>query len=368
LPEADRPGRPWWRAASGLLLALLGLGAPAAGQSPSIPVQVGEVRLADVPIVLRGIGTVQPFNSVTIRAQVDGIIQSMPFTEGQEVRAGDVLVRIDPRPFQAALDQALARRDETAAELQNARLNLQRYQGVGDFSSRQQVATQQALVTQLEAQARGSEAAIQTARLQLAYTVIAAPITGVAGIRRLDEGNLVRSEDAGGIVVINQVRPISVAFVLPAEALADIRRGMAAGPLRVRVYGRLSQQVMGEGQLDLVDNQIDPATGTLRLKATLPNTDSALWPGLFVNVELVTGVAQGVRTVPSTAIQRGPDGTWLYTVQADGAVAAVAVAVNRIGDGIAVLDTGPEPGTRVVTGGHFRLVPGARVRAAEGPR
>lgn len=347
-----------------VLLAGLLLVATAAAQGPAIPVQLGEVRLADVPLVLRGIGTVQPYNSVTIRAQVDGILQALPFIEGQSVRAGDVLARIDPRPYQAVLDQALARRGQDEAQLQNARLNLQRYQGVGDFASRQQVATQQALVSQLEAQLRGDDAAIESARLQLAYTTIASPIAGVTGIRLVDEGNLVRAGDASGIVVINQVQPISVAFVLPAESLPEIRRGMASGPLRVRLHGRQGTQMMGEGTLDLVDNQIDQATGTLRLKGTLPNGDGALWPGLFVNVELVIRVERGVRTVPSTAIQRGPEGAWLYTVQADGAVAVQNVAVNRMGDRVAVLDTGPEPGTRVVTGGHFRLVPGARVQAA----
>ncbi|WP_421988332.1 efflux RND transporter periplasmic adaptor subunit [Roseococcus sp.] len=338
---------------------------PAAAADPAaVPVRVASVRNADVPVTLECIGTVQAFTSVTIRAQVDGILQQVAFTEGQAVRAGDVLARIDPRPFQAALDQAQAKRDQDQAQLENARLNLQRFQGVGDFASRQQVATQQAMVSQLEAQVRGDEAAIENARTQLGYATITAPMDGITGIRLVDQGNLLRATDATGIVVLNQIRPISVTFTLPAEALPDIRQAMAAEPLGVTVLERQGQRTLGTGTLALVDNQIDQATGTIRLKATLPNTDSALWPGQFVNVQLLLRTDRGVPTLPGTAIQRGPDGNWVYILQADGTVVVQAVTVNRFADGRAVIAPGLDPAARVVTSGQFRLSPGARAEVA----
>jgi multidrug efflux system membrane fusion protein len=346
-------------------LAVL-LGIPAARAQPApIPVQVAAVRTADVPVTLQGIGTVQAFNAVTIRAQVDGVLQQIRFTEGQSVRAGEVLVQIDPRPYQAALDQATAKRAQDEAQLQNARLDLQRFAGLGTFASRQQVATQQATVAQLEAQVRGDQAAIESAQTQLSYTTITSPMDGIAGIRLVDQGNLLRATDATGIVVITQIRPISVLFTLPAETLGDIRQGMTARPLHVTVLERQEQHPLGEGTLALVDNQIDQATGTVRLKATLPNQDGALWPGQFVNVHLLLRVERGVPTVPSTAIQRGPDGPWLYVAKPDHTVAVQPVKVRRYGGGIAVLEAGPDPGTTVVTAGQYRLSPGAPIEVAQ---
>jgi multidrug efflux system membrane fusion protein len=334
-------------------------------QPAPVPVRVAEVGTADVPTVLQGIGTVLASNAVTIRVQVDGVLQQVRFTEGQQVKAGDVLAQVDPRPFQAALDQATAKEAQDAAQLQNARLNLQRFEGIGDYASRQQVATQQTLVAQLEAQARGDQAAIDSARTQLGYAKITAPMDGITGIRLVDQGNLVRAAEATGIVVVNQVQPIAVVFTLPAEALGEVRRAMAeAGPLQVTVLEHQGGRPLGEGTLALVDNQIDQATGTVRLKAMLPNRDEALWPGQFVDARLLLGVERGVRTVPSTAVQRGPDGTWLYVVGPDGTVAPQPVRVRRFGGGVAVLDDGPEPGTSVVASGQFRLSPGARVEAA----
>ena len=331
-----------------------------------IPVQVATVRTADVPFTLQGIGTVQASNAVTIRAQVDGVLQQIRFTEGQSVRAGEVLAQIDPRPYQAALDQVTAKQAQDEAQLQNTRLDLQRYAGLGTFASRQQVATQQATVAGLEAQVRGDQAAIESAQTQLGYTTIASPMDGITGIRLVDQGNLLRATDATGIVVITQTRPISVLFTLPAETLADIRQGMAAGPLRVTALERQDQRPLGDGTLALVDNQIDQATGTVRLKATLPNQDGALWPGQFVNAQLLLRTERGVTTVPSTAIQRGPDGPWVYVAQPDHTVAAQPVKVRRYGGGIAVLEGGgPDPGTTVVTAGQYRLSPGARIEVAQ---
>jgi multidrug efflux system membrane fusion protein len=347
---------------------LVGTAVPDAWAQPAptpIPVQVAAVRTADVPLTLQGIGTVQAFNAVTIRAQVDGVLQQIRFTEGQSVRAGEVLAQIDPRPYQAALDQATAKKAQDEAQLQNARLDLQRFTGLGTFASRQQVATQQAVVAQLEAQVRGDQAAIDNAQTQLGYTTLTSPMDGITGIRLVDQGNLLRATDATGIVVITQIRPISVLFTLPAETLADIRQGMAAGPLRVTALERQDQRPLGDGTLALVDNQIDQATGTVRLKATLPNQDGALWPGQFVNAQLLLRTERGVTTVPSIAIQRGPDGPWVYVAQPDHTVAVQPVKVRRYGGGIAVLEGGPAPGTPVVTAGQYRLSPGARIEVAQ---
>lgn len=357
---------PAHRARGVLGLLLLLFGATAASAQP-VGVQVASVRTADVPYTLQGIGTVQAFNAVTLRAQVDGILQQIRFTEGQSVHAGDVLAQIDPRPFQAALDEATAKRDQDQAQLVNARLNLQRFQGVGDFASRQQVATQQAMVDQLTAQVRGDEAAIENARTQLGYTSITAPMDGITGIRLIDQGNLVRASDATGIVVLTQVQPISVVFTLPAENFSELRQAMAGGQLPVMVLERQGQRTLGEGVLALMDNQIDQATGTIRLKATLPNQDTALWPGQFVNARVLLRTEHNVPTLPATAIQRGPDGTWVYILQADGTVAVQKVTVQRFESGMAVLAPGLDPAARVVTSGQYRLSPGAHAQVIAPP-
>src|SRR4051794_4499811 len=225
---------------------LLSAAAPDASSQPApVPVQVAAVQTADIPVTLQGIGSVQAFNTVTVRAQVGGVLQQIRFTEGQSVRAGEVLAQIDPRPFQAALDQATAKKVQDEAQLQNARLDLQRYAGLGTFASHQQLATQQAMVAQLEAQLRGDQAAIESAQTQLSYTTITSPMDGITGIRLIDQGNLLRATDATGIVVITQVQPISVVFTLPAETLAEIRQSMAAGPLHVTVLERQDQQPLG---------------------------------------------------------------------------------------------------------------------------
>ena len=354
-----------WFPAGMLSVVLAALAPAASAQSAPVPVEVAEVRPADVPLILQGIGTVQASNTVTVRAQVDGVLQQIRFTEGQAVKAGDALAQIDPRPYQAALDQALAKKAQDEAQLRNAQLNLQRYEGVGDYASRQQVATQQALVDQLQAQVQGDQAAIESARTQLGYTTLTSPIDGITGIRLVDQGNLVRAADATGIVVITQIRPISVVFTLPAENLAEIRQAMAAGPLQVTVLERQGAKPLGQGTLLLVNNQIDPATGQLQLKATLPNEDGALWPGQFVTVQLQLRVDHGVPTLPSSAIQRGPDGYWVYVVRPDQTVAAQPVQVRRFGHGTAVLEGGPAPGTAVVSAGQYRLTPGAHITVAQ---
>lgn len=331
----------------------------------AVPVQVAAVGTADVPMLLDGLGTVQAYNTVTVRARVDGELQQVLFTEGQVVHAGDVLARIDPRPFQAALDQAVAKKAQDEAQLANAQRDLQRYMQLasGDAVSRQQRDTQRSLVEQFQAAIAGDQAQIDNARTQLGYATITSPIDGVTGIRLLDQGNIVHATDTGGLVVITQVQPIAVIFSLPTANLPEIRRAMAAGPLTVRVLD--GQSVLAEGQLALVDNRIDQATGTVRLKAVFPNADSALWPGQYVDARLQLQIEQGVPTVPSSAIQRGPDGSFVYVVRPDRTVAVQPVRVRRYANQLAVIDDGLELGAQVVTAGQYRLAPGARIEVQQ---
>jgi multidrug efflux system membrane fusion protein len=292
-------------------MAVLAIAAPSAqAQQAALPVEVAKVKPADVPISLQGIGTVKAFNTVTLHAQVDGVLERIRFTEGQAVRAGDVLAQIDPRPYEAALEQARAKMAQDEAQLGNAQLDLQRYTNLARtaFASRQQLATQQALVAQLQAQMQGDQAAIKNAQAQLSYTTLTSPIDGITGIRLVDQGNLVRASDATGIVVITQIQPISVVFTLPAENVGEIRHAMTAGPLQVTVLERPSGQPLGLGTLLLVNNQIDATTGQVQLKATLPNQDGVLWPNQFITAQLRLRVDHDVPTVPSGAVQRGPDG------------------------------------------------------------
>jgi multidrug efflux system membrane fusion protein len=349
-----------------ILAVAMAVAPPTWAQPAPVPVQVAEVQIADVPFILEGIGTVQAFNTVTVRAQVDGTLQKIQFTEGQPVRAGEVLAQIDSRTYQAALDQATAQKAQHTAQLHNAQLDLQRYTDLRGFASRQQLETQQATVDQLQAQIRGDDAAIESAHTLVSFTTIVSPIDGITGIRLVDQGNLVRAGEATGIVVVTQIQPISVIFTLPAESLAEIRQAMAGGPLQVTVTERQSARVLGKGTLLLVNNQIDQASGQLRLKATLPNQDGALWPGQFVNVQLLVRIDRDVATVPSTAIQRGPDGTWVYLVKADQTVAVQPVRVRRFGGGTAVLEGGLSSGTTVVSAGQYRLTPGAHITIVHG--
>ncbi|RYJ02698.1 MAG: efflux RND transporter periplasmic adaptor subunit [Acetobacteraceae bacterium] len=341
----------------------------AAAPPPGVPVELAGVTMADVPVTLDGLGNVQAYNTVTLRARVDGQLDQVLFTEGQTVHVGDVLARIDPRPYQATLDQAVARKATDQAQLADAQLNLRRYTELAQssFASRQQVDTTKAQVAQFQAQVQGDQAQIESAQTQLGYTTIAAPIDGVTGIRLVDQGNIVHAADAGGIVVLTQIQPIAVIFTLPAARLPEIRGAMRDGALTVLALNRDRPEPLAEGKLALVDNQIDQATGSVRLKAIFPNADGALWPGQFVTARLMLAVEHGAPTLPSSAIQRGPDGSFVYLVQPDQTVAVQKVAVQRYANGRAVL-AAPLPealggDARVVTSGQSRLAPGARIAA-----
>jgi multidrug efflux system membrane fusion protein len=338
--------------------------ATATAPPPAVPVEIATAERRDVPLYLTGLGTVQAFNTVTMKARVDGELQKVAFTEGQNVKAGDLLAQIDPRPYQAALDQAVAKKVQDDAQLANAKLDLQRYTELAarSFSPKQQLDTQRAMVAQLGAQIRGDQAAIDNAQTQLGYTTITSPLTGRIGIRGVDHGNIVRATDTNGIVVVTQVQPISVVFTLPEDDLQSVSQAMAQGPVVVAALSRDGKTELDRGTLLLIDNQIDQTTGTIRLKATFPNPHNSLWPGQFVNARLHLQTEQNVLTVPSAAIQRGPDGLFAYIVKPDSTVDMRAIAVGQETGAIAVIDSGLAGGDRVVTAGQYRIQPGTLVQ------
>jgi multidrug efflux system membrane fusion protein len=338
--------------------------APTGPGGAPVPVTAATASRHDVPIYLEGLGNIQAYNTVLVRPQVDGQLMQIAFKEGQEVRAGDLLAQIDPRTYQASFDQAVAKKAQDEAQLANARLDLQRYAGLVEknYVARQQLDTTRAQVAQLEAAVAGDAAAIDTARVMLGYTTIRAPIAGRVGIRQVDVGNILHASDSSGIVVISQMRPISAIFTLPEDSLPHLSEAIAAGPVKIAVLSRDGKHQFDEGVLALVDNQVDPSTGTLRLKADLPNAAGRLWPGQFVNVRLRVAVLPQVLAVPASAVQRGPDGALAYIVKNDGTVEARKLTVSEISEGMAVIDDGINEGESVVTAGQYRLQPGARVQ------
>jgi multidrug efflux system membrane fusion protein len=340
---------------------------PTAAATPSVdlpvPVVAGTAGTQDVPIYLQGIGTVQAFNTVTIRSRVDGQIDKIAFTEGQDVKEGDLLVQIDPRPLQAQLEQAQAQKVSHQAQLADAKIDLARFTNLAQrgAGTQQAVDTQKALVAQLEANIQADQAAIDNAQVQLGYTTITAPLSARTGMRLVDQGNIVHATDTTGIVVLTQIEPISLVFSLPEDSLPDIQREMAKGPLKVLAYSRDDKTQLAEGTLALIDNQIDPTTGTIPLKATFPNKDHALWPGQFVNARLYLSIRHDGVTVPAATVQRGPQGTYAYVIKPDSTVEMRPISVGQLRDGIALIDSGLNAGERVVVDGQYKLRPGARV-------
>jgi multidrug efflux system membrane fusion protein len=333
------------------------------GNDGPVPVIAALTRRADVPVYLEGVGTARALNMVTVRPQVDGRLISINFREGEDVERGHVLARIDPITYQAAYDQAVAKKAQDEAQLANARVDLERYQRLAATNSiaRQQYDTQKATVAQLEAQVKLDQAAIDNAKAILDYTTITAPIAGRTGIRMVDEGNLVRAADSTGIVVITQLRPISVLFTLPQQRLGEVNRAFAEGPLPVEAFGADNKTVIDRGTLQVVDNQVDQNTGTIRLKAEFPNRDLQLWPGQFVNVQLLIDTLRQVVVAPTAAVQRGPNGTFVFVVQPDNKVAVRPVTVTQQDENRTVIAIGLQPDERVVTTGFARLTAGAEV-------
>ncbi len=352
-----------WQHRATANLAAITASSPASPPSPVIPVSVATAEKRDVPIYLTGLGTVQAFNTVTVKTRIDGELVKVAFTEGQDVKAGDLLAQIDPRPFQAAYDQAVAKKVQDEANLANAKLDLQRFADLAtrNFAPKQQVDTQRALVEQLEAQIQGDQAAIASAKTQLDYTTITSPITGRTGIRLVDQGNIVHATDATGLVVVTQLQPISVIFTLPESELTAVQSALKAGPVHIFAMSRDDNRQLAEGTLAVLDNQISQTTGTMRLKGTFPNRDHALWPGEFLNIRLLARTAPDVVTVPSGALQRGPSGYYAYVVKPDDTVETHSLKVGQISEGVAIVDDGIAAGDKVVTAGQYRLQPGARI-------
>lgn len=368
LPRASRS-----LAAAAALVVIAALGwhflaawptAPAVAKPTPVAVDVAAVERADVPVYLEGLGTVQAFYTVTVTARVDGQIEKVAFKEGQHVKKGDLLVQIDPRPYQAALGVAVATRARDEALLANARLDLERYEQLApeDLASKQTVDTQRALIAQLTAQVKGDAAAIDSARTQLDYTAITSPIDGRTGIRLIDPGNIVHGADTTGMVVVTELEPIAVILALPEEDFGALSAALERGPVTAAALSRDDKQVLDSGTVELIDNQIDQTTGTIRVKAILPNRQQQLWPGEFVNLRVQTQIRSQVLTIPAAALERGPDGTFTYVVRPDSTVAVAPLTIGEQQGGLVVVEKGITAGQQVVTSNQYRLQPGTLVR------
>jgi membrane fusion protein, multidrug efflux system len=339
------------------------------GPAP-IPVTVAPVKKADFSVYLYGLGTVQPYRTVTVRSRVDGQIINVLFKQGRMVKEGDTLVEIDPRPYQAALDQAKAKKAQDEANLKNAKLNLERSLTLAqkDYATQQQVDSQQAMVDQLTAQIQGDQAAIDNAQTQLSYTVIKSPLSGRAGFRLVDPGNIVHSSDENGIVTIVQLQPISVVFTAPEENVPQINQALEEGTVvPVEALSSDGLRTLAQGSLARVNNEVDQASGTIRMKATFENKDNVLWPGLSVATRLLVNKLKDATVIPDNAVQRGPNGLYAFVVGDDNKVVVQAIKVSQSGDGESVVEQGLTPGQRVVVTGQYRLEIGSLVQPTEAP-
>jgi membrane fusion protein, multidrug efflux system len=336
--------------------------------SPSIPVMADLARAADVPIYLSGLGTVQAFNSVLVKSRVDGQIFKIDFAEGQEVRAGDIIAELDPRPYAAALAQSKAAKLKDKTQLANAQLDLRRYRTLATENSiaHQQLDTQAALVEQIQAAVEADQAQIDLAQLQLDYCSIRSPIDGRVGARLVDAGNIVRATDATGIVTINQVHPIFVSFALPAASLPEVRARLKQGDIAVIAEDGDGRE-LGTGKLAMIDNQINAATATIAYKGTFDNADEALWPGQFVNIRLLLQVRRNALTVPVTAVTRGPEGTYAFVIGADRVVQKRPIEIGFTNKTIAIVNSGLVAGEQIVTDGQYRIQAGSRVEVLAPP-
>jgi multidrug efflux system membrane fusion protein len=347
-------------------------GSAAAAARPA-PVVIAEVQLKDVPIYLEGIGNATPLATVTVKTQVDGRLDKIFFTEGQSVKRGELLAQVDPRPFQIALQQAQAAIAKDSASSTNARLNQQRYQTLVEqkLIARQQADDQKALADSAAATVEADRGLADTARLQLDYAKIKSPIDGVTGVRLVDQGNIVHAADPAGIVVVTQLDPMAVVFTLPEDDFPRVSKALAAGPLSVEAYSRDATTLLGKGLLLLIDNQVNQQTATIKLKASFPNAERALWPNAFVKARLLLTTRKGALVVPATAIQRGPQGTFVYGVDASNKASVRPVVIDTTEDELVILKSGLKAGDKVVVEGQNALRAGATVAprppAAPGP-
>ena len=357
-----------FRLRSALLLACLAA-APAFGQTAGVPVTATAPRRQDVPVVARAIGTVQAFQSVVIRARVDGTLDKVLFTEGQLVKPGEVLAQLDPRPYQAILDQTAAKKAADEAVVASARSDLQRYAelAASQVASRQKLEQIRASVAQSEAAVRGDDAAIAAAQLNLGFTRITSPIEGRAGLRQVDAGNFIRAADPAttGIVTVAQIHPISLVFTLPQDILPRVQAAMRRAKLPVMAYSSDDRTKLSEGELLTLDSSIDAATGTIKLKAVFANGDDSLWPGQFVNVRMRLDLRGDALTLPSQAVQRGPNGLYVFVVKPDGTAGVQPVDVDQDDGQVAVIAKGLDGGERVVLAGQSRLSNGTRVSVTD---
>jgi multidrug efflux system membrane fusion protein len=387
--EPSQPGKsrkPWGLKAAPIIAAVLAIAAiiagcgrqpgsakggkqgkgPGGNNGPVVAI-IGTVLQKDVPIYLDGLGTVQAFNTVTVRSRVDGELKKLSFKEGQDVQAGQLLAQIDPDPFRTQVAQLEAKKTQDEAQLSFARVELKRNADLlaQMIVSQEVYDTQKAQVDQLVALVKSDQAAIDNAKVQLDYTTIDAPIAGRTGIRFVDEGNIIHSGDSNGIVILTQLKPISVIFTLPEQSLREIQRQQSEGPMTVIAVDRDNSTQLDEGQLAVFDNQIDTTTGTIRLKATFPNANLKLWPGQFVNARLLLSVRTNGIVVPASVVQRGPEGAYAFVVNNDMSVKMAPVKVGQIDQGQALIESGLAAGQRVVVDGQYKLQPGSKVKPTE---
>jgi multidrug efflux system membrane fusion protein len=333
----------------------------AAARNAAVPVTTAAVEKADFPVFLTGLGTVQGFNTVVVRTRVDGQIHEIAFKEGQLVKQGDLLAQIDPRPFQAALDQAKAKKQQDEANLANANLDLQRFTKLGEFATRQQTDTQRSTVAQLTAQIAADDAAIFNAQTQVDYTSVKAPISGVAGLRQVDVGNIVNASTQTGIVTIAQIEPIAVIFTAPEDQLPYINEEQSKQPLKVIALSTDGKKHLSDGLLSVINNQVDTTSGTIRLKAVFDNKDHALWPGQSVSTRLLVTTLKDATVVPDDAVQHGTEGLYAFAVNQDNKAELRKIKVSKSIDGRSVVDEGLSPGERVIVAGQFKVQPGSVV-------
>jgi membrane fusion protein, multidrug efflux system len=342
--------------------------AQAAVAPPAVPVVAGTVHQGDVPIYLRGVGTVIAYNNVIVRSQITGQITKIAFTQGQTVHQGDLLAEIDPRPYQAQLDQAMANRDRDQAQVLNAQANSTRYTSLQQkgYASTQLVETQNAQLAQLQAMVKSDEGVIEQAQTNLSYTKLTAPIDSVTGIRQVDIGNIIHPTDPNGLVDLTQVQPISLIFSLPQTDFVEIQQQMAKGPLTVLAYSQDDKTRLDQGKLDLIDNQIVQTTGTIRLRASFPNAKRLLWPGELIDARLLLDTRHDGLTIPASAVQQGPNGSFVWVIGSDETVQTRPVTISQISEGQALVDSGLQANEKIVAQGQYRLVAGVRVQELQG--
>ncbi|GJE45295.1 efflux RND transporter periplasmic adaptor subunit [Methylobacterium soli] len=342
--------------------------AQAAVPIPAVPVVASDVVSRDVPIYLDGVGTVIAFNNVVVRSQITGQLTKITFVQGQSVKAGDLLAQIDPRPYQAEVDQMTANLNRDQAQLINSQANLNRYTPLlaKGYATSQLVDTQKAQVAQLQAAVQADEALVRAMQVNLSYTNLTSPIDGVTGIRQIDQGNIIHPTDVAGLVDVTQIQPISMIFTLPQTNFVEIQQEMARGPVKVLAYSQDGTKKLDEGTLLLIDNQIVQTTGTIRLRATFANAQRLLWPGEFVNARLLLRTQKDGLTVPASAVQQGPAGSYVYAIAADQTVQMRPVKIAQISGGQALIASGVNATEKVVVDGQYRLQPGSHIDELHG--